>query len=378
MLADSTADKVAILEPLPRRPAAVNHSETIRGQIDQALEQILDTTRRRLRLSDSQEIADEVARVVFAGGKRLRPLFACYGFAAGGGTAGQPIIKAAASLELLHTFAIIHDDLMDGSLTRRGKPTTWRAAAAGNAQPGRLRQAAQRGLSMAILAGDLALVLSDQTWSESGFSPERQQDAWTELNRMRLDAVAGQYLDLRHSGAHTANANAELALTIARLKTASYSVQGPLLVGAALANATARARSALGRFGAPLGEAFQLQDDVAGLYGQPLITGKDDKSDLHQGKMTFLIAKATELATDPQREQITRIWGDSNSSGEDFATLREIVFETGAFKQTADAITRLAATAKEALDDPSANDLDPQACRTLIEMADLVAEPKKW
>jgi len=188
-----------------------------------------------------------------AGGKRIRPAFCYWGFRAAGGPHGEAILRAAASLELLHTMALIHDDVMDGSAARRGRPTVHArqaeaAARRGQAEPERI------GTAVAILAGDLASVLADQLLLESGFPPVRLAAALERYHRMRTEMAAGAHL-----GLIGADADARL---LAALKGGSYTVEGPLQIGAALAGATVLVATRLERFGEPLGEAFQLLDDL--------------------------------------------------------------------------------------------------------------------
>src|SRR5438093_2803906 len=216
--------------------------------------------RRRDDLADADpvaaELADELRRVVLAGGKRLRPSFCYWGYSAAGAPDGEEIVAASASLELLHTFAIIHDDVMDRSPTRRGQPATHVALARGDEHA---------GVSAAILAGDLAFVLSDQLFGDAGFTGERFMSAFRWYHRMRSEVVAGQYLDVAAArGARPAEPEVR---RIARLKSGGYTVEKPLLIGAALAEAPPELETTLSAYGSSLGEAFQLRDDVLGAFG---------------------------------------------------------------------------------------------------------------
>jgi geranylgeranyl diphosphate synthase type I len=195
---------------------------------------------------------DEVIRLVATGGKRLRPVFCYWGYRAAGGVDGEPIERAAAALELLHTMALIHDDLMDRSPERRGTPASAfqladRARQRGSDDPERA------GTSLALLAGDLAVVLADRLLLTSGFEPDTLVAALDRYHRMRTDMALGQSLDVAGGKADPAVA--------ATLKGGSYTVEGPLLIGAALAGAPPAVGAALACYGAPLGLAFQLLDD---------------------------------------------------------------------------------------------------------------------
>lgn len=202
---------------------------------------------------------------LLAGGKRLRPAFCYWGFRATGAPDGDAIVRAAAAMELLHTMALIHDDLMDGSPARRGVPTSGPQLAGEAVRLGLAVDPETFGRSAAILAGDLSAVLADRLLLEAGFPPARFAAALGPYHRMRMQMAEGQYLDV--SGAARERGVARRA---ARLKGGAYTVEGPLLIGAALGDATPEAASALAAFGEPLGEAFQLRDDLTdgdGLHG---------------------------------------------------------------------------------------------------------------
>lgn len=202
-------------------------------------------------------LVDEVIRVVASGGKRLRPAFCFWGHVAAGGVDGEPILRAASALELLHTMALIHDDLMDGSTQRRGVPSSAVQMAAESRRWGSTVDPERFGDSAAILAGDLAAVLADRLMLSSGFPAPALVRALERYGRMRMEMAAGQFLDVAGLAGDRA-----AALRAAALKGGAYTVEGPLLIGAALAAAPATVEGALSRFGAPLGQAFQLRDDL--------------------------------------------------------------------------------------------------------------------
>lgn len=347
--------------------------ETVRSQIDLTLQTRLDQVRNGFVASSSQRIVEEVIRATVSRGGRIRPLLCCCGYAASGGEGGpldDRIILAAASLELLHTFAITHDDVMDGSSMRRGEPTIFRRVSDEHRGSGLPGDSEHYGVSVAILAGDLALVISDFLLAQSGFSPEILTAASVPVTKMRLDAIAGQFLDLNHSGRGVTDPN--LTARIARLKTGSYSVEGPLLVGATLAGASERAKRSLEAFAGPLGEAFQLTDDLLGMFGDPVLTGKSADNDVRQGKPTSLMAQALSLASPATKESILAVWGDPDSSDEDLEMLRKIVRESGAVKSMIRSINSLVAEAKGAIKDPQSLDLVPLHCAQMVKLAESI------
>ena len=292
------------------------------------------------------ELFEELERVIEAGGKRLRPVFCLLGHRAAGGETGPEAVRAAAALELLHTFAIVHDDVMDTSRTRRGKPASWVHLADRHRDEETPGDPAWFGVSGAILAGDLALMLADQALLGSGFPPERLLPAIRWYNRMRTGVVAGQYLDV--VAARRGAAGEEEARRIARLKSGGYTVEGPLQIGALLAGGGADLALALERYGRPLGEAFQLRDDVLGVFGDPDRTGKSRDSDLREGKRTVLVAKALAAADAEGRRLLTERLGRPDLSDDEVERIRRVLEETGAVEAAQALIEDLASEARAA------------------------------
>jgi geranylgeranyl diphosphate synthase, type I len=336
--------------------------DDVRGRIDAVLGEFL--TERRATLAEAHPVAaglaDELMRVIDAGGKRLRPMFCYWGFRAGGGEDGEPIVRAAASLELLHTFAIIHDDVMDRSALRRGQPASHiQMAAEGDGHA---------GVSAAILAGDLALSLSDELFCEAGFPAERFLAGFRWYNRMRTEVVAGQYLDLVASkGPAPAEA---MVRRIARLKSGGYTVEKPLLIGAALAGPAPEIEAALSGFGATLGEAFQLRDDVLGAFGDPAETGKDADGDLREGKRTLLVSRALAACSPKERAFVEAHLGRPDLSAAGADAIRQIMRSSGALDSTLATIEELRVGAVGAL---AAANITPDVSAALAELADLAA-----
>lgn len=227
----------------------------LRDRIDDVVHEHLRARRAEIGWIDPQAVEplDEVTRVFDAGGKRLRPIFCYWGHRAAGGADGESILRASAALELLHTMALIHDDVMDDAASRRDQPAS-HVHLAGVAKERGLAEPDRVGRAVAILAGDLAAVLADMLLLESGFAPDRLAPALARYHRMRVEMAVGQHLDL--IGAERDPRR------LAGLKGGVYTVRGPLLVGATLASAGAPVIDALERFGDPLGQAFQLLDDL--------------------------------------------------------------------------------------------------------------------
>ena len=236
-------------------PVASTPLAPLRERVDGELLAFLREVRAEIVMAapDALLTIDEVERLIVAGGKRLRPAFCYWGYRTAGGIDGDPIVRAAAALELLHVMALIHDDLMDEARLRRGVPTS---AVHLTSQAGRLGSAdpAATGRSLAILAGDLAAVLADRLFLSSGFAPDTLVPALDRYHRMRTEMAAGQTLDVLGLDGTDRS-------LVASLKGGAYTVAGPLAIGAELAGAGADLQEALAAYGDPLGTAFQLRDD---------------------------------------------------------------------------------------------------------------------
>ncbi|MGI8425613.1 MAG: polyprenyl synthetase family protein [Actinomycetota bacterium] len=359
-------------------------SKNLRDSIDRELRNFLGRVGGEFTHLSAGWIVDQLAEVALNGGKRMRPLLCCWGYAAGGGIAegasdSSRVVKAAASLELLHTFAIVHDDIMDAALSRRSRPPVHkRIAELDEVKQGKL-EPGHYGVSAAILIGDIALALSDRLFMESGFEAGRLAEAWQPLIKMRQDAAAGQYLDISHSGpfkgdpAPNQELNPQIASNIARLKTAGYSIRGPLLVGATLAGASGKAKKALEAYGEAVGEAFQLADDLMGMFGDPEQTGKDRETDLRNGKPTLLIANALAQASEDEKKIIKKAWGNPAATERDIHEARAAIVSSGAVKAVKQRIHDLIAKSKKATENPTANNLNPEPCNYLTSLAEKIS-----
>lgn len=319
------------------------------ARIDRELARFVEDQQKAAAQEQGLAVAvDELARIVEAGGKRLRPLFCCLGHLAADGELTDELIRGASALELLHTFAIVHDDVMDRSLTRRGQPASWLHLAEEHRRERFRGDASVFGISAAILVGDLALVLADHVLLASGFPPERLLPALDRYDRMRTEVVSGQFLDVLAASRGTADE--EEARRIAVRKAGGYTVEGPLQIGALLAGGTGELLTCLSAYGVPLGEAFQIRDDVLGVFGEPEITGKDRESDLREGKRTVLLAKAMTVASAADRSFLESRVGEPDLSADEVERMREIIETSGALAGTLALVDDLAARAKQALD----------------------------
>jgi geranylgeranyl diphosphate synthase, type I len=256
-----------------------------------------------------------------SGGKALRPRFCFWGYRLGGGAGGgRRIVEAAAALELLHAFALIHDDLMDGSETRRGRPALHRCLADQHRHRGWAGDAEQYGHAMALLTGDLAFALANRL---AAALPATAQRAW---HRLVAELTCGQHLDL--AAAARRDRSPALAGVVARLKSGRYTVTGPLQIGAATASDVALPDDVI-RFGDLVGEAFQWRDDLLGVFGDPSVTGKPVGDDLRSGKPTLLLAVAWHRASTAERSVLERA-GQLDLEPGDIHELRALIEQCGA------------------------------------------------
>jgi geranylgeranyl diphosphate synthase type I len=311
-----------------------------------------------------QPVADAIEAFVIGGGKRLRPAFAYWGYRGAGGRDSDEVVAAVAALELVQASALMHDDVMDASDTRRGEPAVHRRFATLHSRHGWDGDGELFGAGAAILLGDLCLAWSDELLRTSGLAVDALLRARPVFDLMRTEVIAGQYLDV-HAQA-TADSSLERASTVARFKSAKYTVERPLLLGAAIADASPELRDVYSAYGLPLGEAFQLRDDILGVFGDPARTGKPAGDDLREGKRTYLVASAFAAADDAVREQLQRSLGNPELDEAGVDELRQIIVRTGALDQTEKRIAELTAVALAAL---RAADLPADAADMLADLA---------
>ncbi|WP_433372962.1 polyprenyl synthetase family protein [Actinoplanes sp. CA-142083] len=300
--------------PIPRQ--TTGRSDTLLDAIEGTLADFLAAQIASLDAVDPAlgGLARTTRDLVLAGGKRLRPTFAYWGWRGVSAEPLEPVLPALAALELMHTFALVHDDVMDDSATRRGRPTAHRIF--------EQQHGARFGKSAAILVGDLCLVWADQLIARAPLPTATLFGVRARYDRMRVEAVAGQYLDILGETPGV-SWSVDRALLVARLKTASYTVQRPLQFGLALAGPSSSdiLDICFERYGSLVGEAFQLRDDLLGVFGDPSVTGKPAGDDLLTGKPTALLLLARQLATPAQLAVL---------SDGDPARAAEVIADTGA------------------------------------------------
>lgn len=342
--------------PIPLDPSG------IRAAVDNLLHEFLDEQERIASVPELTLFTGLLRDLLTAGGKRVRPVLCVTGWQAiSRELPPRMVLRMAASLELFHVFALIHDDIMDNSALRRGLPTAHRMLAAHN---GHHPQAEALGTNAAILLGDLTLGWSYDLLYLGSPAEEQAATPWTTLNAMRTETLVGQYLDLASTGSRSPEA--ETAWKVICYKTAKYTFERPLHLGASLANADEHQLRALSAYALPLGEAFQLRDDLLGVFGNPGETGKPALDDLREGKQTVLITTAYERATPAQAAYLRAHLGSPELDPEKAEEIRAILVETGAVEAVEEMITVRHKRALESLD---AAPLQPAATDVLRELA---------
>jgi geranylgeranyl diphosphate synthase type I len=349
-------------------PPTPTDREDLRARVNSALEAFLARQRPRLAAmsEDLAPIADTLADFVLGSGKRLRPTFAYWGARGAYGADTEDLVAAIAALEWLQACALIHDDVMDGSDTRRGKPSVHRQFATLHRSNSWTGDSEGFGTATAILLGNVALIWADEMLHTAGVPTESLLRAETVYAEMRTELMAGQFLDVLEQA--LGGGSVERALRVARYKTAKYTVERPLHLGAALMGGSPELAAVYTAYGLPLGEAFQLRDDVLGVFGDPSETGKPAGDDLREGKRTVLVASAFEKASTTQAATLDRFLGDPGLDDDGVRQLREIITDTGALAESERLITTLTDEALAALETAV---VEPAAAAVLRELAEV-------
>ncbi len=329
-------------------PAAVPPPSLARigAGVEARLRTFLDAETARWAAFDEDLLGplEQIGRLVLGGGKRLRPSFCHWGFV---GAGGQPddrrIVDAGAALELMHAFALLHDDVMDDAMSRRGTPTTHTVFAGTHAATDWAGESRRFGEGVAILVGDLAFVMADALLIDA------PRDAWVIWNELRTELNIGQLLDI--IGSVRRDRRLDKAERICRYKSGKYTIERPLHLGAVLIapERAAELLPALSAYGLPLGDAFQMRDDVMGAFGDESITGKPVGGDLREGKPTPLLARAVAAATTAQRRVLDRV-GAADLDDREIADMQQVIIDTGALADLEAQITALTEEAMAAIE----------------------------
>ncbi len=346
----------------------------LRANVQAGIDDTLARQRRVLAElgPDMDPLVDEIAALL-AGGKRLRAAFCYEGYRAAGGTHRDAILRVATAMEMFQAAALLHDDVMDDSATRRGRPTAHRTLSTEHSSSAWAGDADRFGISGAILAGDLCLVWTDELVAGSGLPPEEGARARVVFDRMRTQLMGGQFLDVltaaRGWDALSTQDRVAQARKVVRYKSAKYSIEHPLLIGAHAAGVSQDDAERLSTYGLALGEAFQMRDDVLGVFGDPSETGKPAGDDLREGKRTVLLALVLGELSEADAQTLTDRLGRLDLTADDVTELRALICASGALERHEELIDSLTATARESLH--ATRDLTDDGVAALDELIDV-------
>lgn len=287
---------------------------------------------------------DYVRQITMASGKRARAAFMYYGYLAAGGTKKKDIAKASISVEIMHSFALIHDDIIDQDDLRHGITTTHVHYSNMAKKYFKNKNAIHFGNSMAIVIGDMINALGNRVLLEANFPPHLVAKAALCLQNIIFITILGETEDILIE--NRGQATEKEILQMYKNKTAKYTIEGPLQIGAILAGANTKLLQALSSYAAPAGIAFQIQDDILGVFGTKVKLGKPIASDIRQGKQTILIAKALEKANKKQKVILKNCLGNNNLTTQDLADFKQVIIDTGSLKYAQDMATKLITKAK--------------------------------
>ncbi len=333
---------------------ALLDADDVRARVDARLAAVVDELEAELAHVGAGAMTDEL-RASVAGGKRLRAAFCYWSWRAhrtddaapDPGADDAAVLGVGAALELFQAAALVHDDVMDDSDTRRGRPATHRVFTATHTEQGWAGTPSRFGEAAAILLGDLALIAADRTFAAAvgPLGPDARAAAYRVFDLMRAEVIVGQYRDVLAQALPLGDdpaAEEAQARTVVRAKSARYSVEHPIVLGAVLAGADGPAVERAGRVGLALGEAFQLRDDVLGVFGDPATTGKPAGDDLREGKRTVLVARALQRADEAGRATLRGGLGRADLTRAQVEAVREVLRGTGALAEVEALIDELA------------------------------------
>jgi geranylgeranyl diphosphate synthase, type I len=348
--------------------ASFPDAERLRERVQQVLDEFLARQDKALA-AVSPDLGSLMATVteLLRGGKRLRSAFCYWGWRGAGGVDDNRIVRVAGALEMFHAAALLHDDVMDGSDTRRGRPSAHRQLAELHRAQGWDGSPDAFGVAGAILAGDLCLSWSDEMFTGAGLPDDQLARGRGVFDRMRTELMAGQYLDMFEQV--QPSTTVARARHVIRYKSAQYTVEQPLLLGGSLGGAPPELLAGYSTFGLALGEAFQLRDDVLGVFGDPTETGKPAGDDLREGKRTALVAAVLDGGDAQARETVRRLLGRAELSEREVGELTAVIVDTGALDHVEGLIARRLTEALAALDEAPVAQAAADALRELAVAA---------
>lgn len=318
-----------------------------KDKIDSALQTYFDNKKEEIDTLPriGKDVFEDIKEYTLRGGKRVRSTLVIYGYKAFGGENDDEILKAALAVELMQSFLLAHDDIIDNDSLRRGKPTLHKIY---ESRFDNITDDSKKlGESIAIVAGDIMSVLGNEILQNVDFPAERKLEAIKIFNKACVTTCVGQIMDTLSS--HEPDFSKDDIKYVQQMKTATYTLEAPLHLGATLAGASKEDLEKLSDFAIPLGEAFQIQDDILGMFGTEDKIGKPVGSDLQEGKKTLLVMVALEKCNDEEKEFLELVLGKEDITELDILKAKTIIEETGALKYSQDKALELIETSKQAL-----------------------------
>ncbi|NTW27186.1 MAG: polyprenyl synthetase family protein [Candidatus Moranbacteria bacterium] len=332
----------------------MNFQQTLGGlktAIDKELEHHFNIAIAQAREKDLL-IAEALAHtktIALAGGKRIRGALLCQAYFGLGGKDKKKILKAAVAIELVHLFLLVHDDIIDRGELRHGKATLHKMLEKKYRKKMTVDEAAHFGESIAIIVGGMLYAIANKIILEAGFSTDDAVKALTQLQKIVSLTIIGQSQDIAIE--YSKDALQEDVLTMYENKTARYTFEGPLFVGAMLAGSSDKKTFAsLSAYAMPLGIAFQIQDDILGVFGSEKKIGKSVASDIEEGKQSLLVVKAREFATSVQKKRLNEILGTKNLTQKEIAEFQNILKTTGSLQYAQDLATQYLVEGKKEIE----------------------------
>ncbi len=335
-------------------------------QVEKYLNQVLEEVRRRDFFT--AEILEYVKKIVLAGGKRIRPAFMYWGYLGMGGKEKEKILKTAIGIELVHIFLLIHDDIIDRDDKRHGMDTLHFKYKKWGKKIFPRSDSSHFGNSIALVAGDIVAALGNQVIFNSAFESRLIMKALFKLQEIISLTALGEIQDIYVE--YQGKASEEEILQMYKHKTAGYTVEGPLHLGAILAGASDDYLKELSALAIPLGIAFQIRDDILGIFGNEEKLGKPVGSDIKEGKQTLLVSRAWKKANSDQRKILTNILGKKDLSHEDIENFRSVIISSGALRYAEDMVKKNIQESQRII---RKINFTPEARHFLLEISEYIA-----
>jgi len=322
-----------------------------KDKVDPEIEKFFDKVIKNSKENNfiTTQALEQVKKITLSGGKRLRPALMYWSYRGLNGKDEEEMLRTSVSIEIIHIFLLIHDDIIDNDQTRHGVETVHRQYAKIGKMISKKDNHTHFGNSMGIVVGDIVGALGNQILYSSNFSPDSVIKALYQLQSIIARVAVGEAQDVYIE--HKRKATEEEVLEMYKNKTAKYTIEGPLHLGAILAGADEETLQKISSFSVPVGVAFQIQDDILGIFGNEKKIGKPVGSDIREGKQTVLVVKAMEGADKKQKSEILNLLGKKYLTSSEIETFKKIIIETGALKYSQDLAQKLIVEGKKEIAD---------------------------